>query len=155
MNWELGAGNIRKSWAGAGSLEITGPDDHFELRDYMLVLVYVVAVDAIGLFFGGALFAQQKPPVCGPATCFADPHVTVHNALLYVWLTGVLAVLTIAATAAWKTGRVAVAVLQAVIFFAVVIIAVTTVIRAQGQQQELRMCHAGAAGPCVGVERAS
>jgi hypothetical protein len=41
--------------------------------------------------------------------------------------------------------------MQAVVFAVVVILTVTTVIRGQGQLQELRMCHAGVAGPCVGV----
>lgn len=154
MRWELTAGNIRRSWAGAGSLEITGPDDHFEIRDYVIVFMYVVTVDVIA-FFGGAMFVQKAPPLCGPAECFADPRVTIHDALLYLWLTGVIAVLTIAITAFWKTGRAVVAGMQAVVFVIVLILAVTAIIRAQGQQQELRLCHLGSAGPCVGAHRLS
>jgi hypothetical protein len=155
VNWDLSAENIRRSWTGHGSLEINGPDDHFEIRDYVLVFVFVITVDVIA-FFGAAPFKQSpRSAGCGPAECFADPQPTIHNALLYLWLTPVVGVLTIAVAAAWKTGRVAVAAMQAVVFAAVVIIAITTVIHAQGEQQELRLCHLGASGPCVGVHRAS
>jgi hypothetical protein len=151
VNWDLSAENIRRSWTGHGSLEINGPDDHFELRDYVLVFVFVVTVDVIA-FFGAAPFQQDARTVCGATgDCFADPHVAMHNALLLLWLTPVVGVVSIAASVAWKTGRAVVAVMQAVVFAVVVILTVTTVIRGQGQQQELRMCHAGVAGPCVGV----
>jgi hypothetical protein len=155
MRWELSAGNIRRSWAGAGSLEITGPDDHFELRDYVIVFVYVVTVDLIAYLSGWLLFARHALPVCGPAECFADPRTTIDHAWLYVWLAGAATVLTLAMTALWKTGRVVVAVMQAVVLAVVLILAVTTVIRAQGQLQELRLCHLGVDGPCIGAHRLS
>ena len=161
MGWDLDVGNIRRSWTGAGSLEITGPDDHFELRDYLVVFVFVVPVDLVG-YLVGALFLKPDDRPCGPPLppsqmpeCFANPDVAIHNAWLYVWLTAVIAVFTIAVSAAWKTGRAVVAALQAAIFAVVVIIAVFTVLNAQGQQQELRVCHYGAIGPCVGVDRGS
>ena len=154
MNWELDAGNIRRSWAGSGSLEITGPDDHFEIRDYVIVFVYVITVDLVA-FLGGALFVQKSRRLCGPDQCFANPHATIHDALLYVWLTGVVAVVTIGAAAAWRTGRIVVAAAQGLVFVVVVILAVSAVIHAQGQQQELKACHLGALGPCVGVHRLS
>jgi hypothetical protein len=155
VSWNLGAGDIRRSWAGTGSLEINGPDDHFELRDYVIVLVYVVAVDVIG-FFAGTPLQSAAHRMCGPlpiGACFDDPQNTIHDAWLHVWLTLVVGVLTIAAVAAWKTGRAVVATMQAVVFAVVVIISVTAVIHAQGQLQELRLCHTGAAGTCVGVHR--
>jgi hypothetical protein len=156
MKWEPGVGSIRRSWSGDGSLEIIGPDDHFELRDYVIVFAYVVTVDLIALLFGNATFAQPSNTLCRPGkACFADPHVTIHNALLYLWLTPVIAVLTIAITAFWKTGRAVVAGMQAVVFVIVVILAVTAIIHAQGQQQELQLCRLGASGPCVGVDRIS
>ena len=94
--------------------------------------------------------------MCRPRkACFADPHATIHDALLYLWLTAVVAVVTIAITAFWKTGRAVVAGMQAVVFVVVVIVAVTAAIHAQGQLQELRLCHLGGAGSCVGVHRIS
>lgn len=161
MNGELDAGNIRRSWTGAGSLEITGPDDHFELRDYVIVFIYVIAVDLVGYFIG-ALFMKSDDRPCGPPLppsqmkeCFANPNVAIHNAVLYIWLTALIALLTIAASAAWKTGRAVVAAFQGVIFAVVAIAAVFTVLNAEGQRQELRQCQYGAAGPCFGVHRVS
>lgn len=153
MRWELSASNIRRSWAGQGSLEITGPDDHFEIRDYVIVFLLVATVDLIA-YLGAAPFVQRNRAVCrSGGACFADPHATIHDALLFMWLTPVVGVLTIAVAAAWKTGRVVVAAMQAVVFAVVVILSVTAIIHAQGQQQELRACHLGASGPCVGVHR--
>jgi hypothetical protein len=161
VSWDLGAESIRRSWTGAGSLEINGPDDHFELRDYLVVFVFVATIDLV-TYLVGALFMRADDVPCGPPLppsqmkeCFADPNVAIHNALLYVWLTAVIAVLTIAVSAAWKTGRAVVAAFQGVIFAVALIVAMFTVLHAQGQRQELRLCHYGAAGPCFGADRVS
>ena len=66
MKWEPGVGSIRRSWSGDGSLEILGPDDHFEFRDYVIVFAYVVTVDLIAFLFGNAAFAQDSRSLCRP-----------------------------------------------------------------------------------------
>lgn len=144
---------VQPSWAGSGLIEMRRGGERFYVRDTVLVTLGVLALYAAAYGIG-LLFLSTTPIACG-VHCYRNPHASMHNLHLYLWLTVASAVVALAASYALRVARVVVSLLQVVILTVMLIIVVPALHRADIQQQHLDACQYGARPPCIGMTRLS
>ena len=140
------------SWRGDGSLELTGKE-RFGLHDLVVVLVAVAAVDLTAFVIAVFVSDRSSHIACGVQHCYPDPHPVIHDAHMYLWITGITAAVAIGAVLAFRRARIAVIVLQLIGVGIVLAFVLPSLSKAQTQLQHLEQCNYGAHPPCVGVRQ--